>query len=66
MTTKTRTKAKSRIFESVRYATNLIPQYDKPRKLILQAAADCAAMITVCAALKYAIVGLGGTAPQAR
>ncbi len=43
---------------------NLIPQYAKPRKLILQAAADCAAMITVCAALKDAIVGLGGTAQK--
>lgn len=44
---------------------NLIPhQYDKPRKLILQAAEDCAAMITVCAALKDAIVGLGGTAEK--
>ncbi|MHB1360723.1 MAG: glycosyltransferase family 4 protein [Rhodocyclaceae bacterium] len=41
---------------------NLIPQYPKPRQMILQAADDCAAMITVCAALKDAIVGLGGTA----
>ncbi len=41
---------------------NLIPQFDKPRRMILQAAEDCAAMITVCAALKDAIVGLGGTA----
>ena len=32
--------------------------------MILQAAADCAAMITVCAALKDAIVGLGGTAQK--
>jgi len=40
---------------------NLIPQYDKPRRMILQAAEDCAAMITVCAALKDAIVSLGGT-----
>ena len=43
---------------------NLIPQYDKPRRMILQAAEDCAAMITVCAALKDAIVGLGGTAQK--
>jgi len=43
---------------------NLIPQYDKPRKLILQAAEDCAAMITVSAALKNAIVGFGGTAQK--
>jgi glycosyltransferase involved in cell wall biosynthesis len=43
---------------------NLIPQYPKPKQMILQAAADCAAMITVCAALKDAIVGLGGTAQK--
>jgi glycosyltransferase involved in cell wall biosynthesis len=43
---------------------NLIPQYDKPRRMILQAAEDCAAMITVCTALKDAIVGLGGTAQK--
>ncbi|MBS3935894.1 MAG: glycosyltransferase, partial [Sulfuritalea sp.] len=43
---------------------NLIPQYEKPRRMIRQAAADCAAMITVCAALKDAIVGLGGTAEK--
>ena len=43
---------------------NLIPQYDKPRKLILQAAEDCAAIITVSAALKNAIVGFGGTAQK--
>lgn len=41
---------------------SLIPQYPKPRQMILDAARDCAAMITVCAALKDAIVGLGGTA----
>lgn len=41
---------------------NLIPQYPKPKQMILQAAEDCAAIITVCAALKDAIVGLGGTA----
>ena len=43
---------------------NLIPQYPKPRQMILDAARDCAAMITVCAALKDAIVGLGGTAEK--
>jgi teichuronic acid biosynthesis glycosyltransferase TuaC len=43
---------------------NLIPQYDQPRKMILQAAEDCAAMITVSAALKNAIVGFGGTAQK--
>ncbi|MBA3033137.1 MAG: glycosyltransferase family 4 protein [Gammaproteobacteria bacterium] len=43
---------------------NLIPQYSKPRQMILDAARDCAAMITVCAALKDAIVGLGGAAEK--
>jgi glycosyltransferase involved in cell wall biosynthesis len=43
---------------------NLIPQYDKPRRRILQAAHDAAASITVCAALKDAIVGLGATAEK--
>lgn len=43
---------------------NLIPQHAKPRQMILDAARDCAAMITVCAALKDAIVGLGGTAEK--
>ena len=42
---------------------NLIPKYDRPRRMILQAAEDCAAMITVCSALKDAIVSLGG-APE--
>lgn len=41
---------------------NLIPRYPKPRQMILDAARDCAAMITVCSALKDEIVGLGGTA----
>jgi len=39
---------------------NLISLYEKPRELILQAARDCAAMITVSAALKETIVGFGG------
>lgn len=43
---------------------NLIPQYPRPKQMILQAAADCAAMITVCAALKDAIVDLGGPAEK--
>lgn len=43
---------------------NLIPRYAKPRRLILQAAHDAAASITVCAALKDAIVGLGATAEK--
>lgn len=39
---------------------NLIPQYEKPRRMILQSANDCVAIITVSEALKNAIVGLGG------
>ena len=38
---------------------NLIPQYSKPRKMILQAAEAADAIITVCAALKDALVDLG-------
>lgn len=41
---------------------NLIPQFEKPRKLILQATRDCAAMITVCQALKEALIKLGAPA----
>jgi glycosyltransferase involved in cell wall biosynthesis len=43
---------------------NLIPHYPKPREMILQATRDCDAMITVCAALKDEIVGLGGAAEK--
>lgn len=43
---------------------NLIPQYEKPRQMILQAAGDCAAIITVSSALKDAIVSLGVTADK--
>jgi teichuronic acid biosynthesis glycosyltransferase TuaC len=43
---------------------NLIPQYEKPRRMILQAAEDCTAIITVCEALKNTMVGLGGTAQK--
>jgi teichuronic acid biosynthesis glycosyltransferase TuaC len=38
---------------------NLIPQYRAPRRMILDAARDCAAMITVCNALKEELVGIG-------
>lgn len=38
---------------------NLIPQFDKPRRLILQAARDCAAMVAVSGALKETLVALG-------
>jgi teichuronic acid biosynthesis glycosyltransferase TuaC len=43
---------------------NLIPQFRKPRQLILQAAKDCAAMITVCSALKEALIALGAPAEK--
>lgn len=43
---------------------NLIPQFDKPHRLILQAAEECAAMITVCAALKDELVALGAKADK--
>lgn len=43
---------------------SLIPRYSTPRRMIVDAARDCAAMITVCAALKDALVGLGGTAEK--
>ena len=38
---------------------NLIPQYDAPRKMILKAAADAAASVTVSAALKSELTRLG-------
>jgi teichuronic acid biosynthesis glycosyltransferase TuaC len=40
---------------------NLIPMYVKPRQMILQATRDCASIITVCAALKEALVNLGAS-----
>lgn len=43
---------------------NLIPQYPRPRRLILQAAQDAAASITVCSALKDALVDLGAIAEK--
>lgn len=43
---------------------NLIPQYPKPRAMILEAARACAGMITVCAALKDALVDLGAPAEK--
>lgn len=43
---------------------NLIPQYDKPRRMILQAAKECVAMITVCQALKEALIELGAPAEK--
>jgi glycosyltransferase involved in cell wall biosynthesis len=41
---------------------NLIPQYRRPRRMILWAARECAAMITVSAALKDNLVSLGADA----
>ena len=38
---------------------NLIPQYPVPRRMILDAARDCAAIITVCNALRDELVTLG-------
>jgi teichuronic acid biosynthesis glycosyltransferase TuaC len=43
---------------------NLIPQHALPRHLILQAADRCAHMITVCKALKTALVDLGAPADK--
>lgn len=43
---------------------NLIPQFARPRKLILQAAERAGAMITVCQALKDRLVELG--APESK
>lgn len=43
---------------------NLIPQHAFPRRLILQAAERADAMITVCAALKEELVGLGAAADK--
>ncbi|HEY2008377.1 MAG TPA: glycosyltransferase family 4 protein [Rhizomicrobium sp.] len=38
---------------------NLIPQFRRPRQLILKAARDAGALITVCQALKDELAGLG-------
>lgn len=38
---------------------NLIPQFRRPRQLILKAAKDAGALVTVCQALKDELVGLG-------
>lgn len=43
---------------------SLIPQYPVPRKLIQWAAANAAAMITVCDALKTELVALGAAAER--
>ena len=43
---------------------NLIPQYDAPRKMILRAAAEAAASITVCEALKTELTRLGADASK--
>jgi len=43
---------------------NLIPDYPRPRRLILEAAQKAAAIITVCQALKDRLVELGGPASK--
>ncbi|MEW5781477.1 MAG: glycosyltransferase family 4 protein [Pseudomonadota bacterium] len=43
---------------------NLIPRFAKPRRMILQAAHECDHMITVCQALKDALVELGAPAEK--
>lgn len=43
---------------------NLIPDYPRPRRLILEAAENAAAMITVCQALKDRLVELGAPASK--
>jgi len=43
---------------------NLIPRYPLPRRMILRAARECAAIITVCAALKDELVALGADASK--
>ena len=43
---------------------NLIPEYPRPRRLILEAAQNAAALITVCQALKDRLVELG--APESK
>ena len=43
---------------------NLIPQYPRPRRLILEAAQSAGALITVCQALKDELVELGAAADK--
>ena len=43
---------------------NLIPDYPRPRRLILEAAENAAAMITVCQALKDRLIELGAPASK--
>ena len=43
---------------------NLIPEYARPRRLILEAAQSAGAVITVCQALKDQLVELGASAPK--
>lgn len=43
---------------------NLIPEYPRPRRLILEAADNAAAMITVCQALKDRLIELGAPASK--
>ena len=43
---------------------NLIPRHALPRRMILNAARDCAATVTVCQALKDELVALGAAADK--
>lgn len=43
---------------------NLIPRYERPRRMILEAARNSAAMISVCGALKDALTELGAPADK--
>jgi len=43
---------------------NLIPEYARPRRLILEAAQSAGAVITVCQALKDRLIELGGPAEK--
>ena len=45
---------------------NLIPEYARPRRLILEAAQSAGALITVCQALKDRMVELGRRRPKSR
>lgn len=42
----------------------LLPQYPKPRRMILQAAADASGIITVCNALRDELIALGADAQK--
>jgi len=43
---------------------NQIPQYKRPRRMILKAAQECARIVTVCTALKQGLVDIGAPAEK--